>query len=92
MSKMMVSEEMKTPRRAVAAAPPAVLGRVFTGGHPGGIYRQRRGFPVLPQYLEPVGRHLYFTEKAIVALPMAMLIIAREIDLSVASTMGSAQR
>ncbi|KJF76248.1 branched-chain amino acid ABC transporter permease, partial [Raoultella planticola] len=27
-----------------------------------------------------------FTEKAIVVLPMAMLIIAREIDLSVAST------
>ncbi|WP_409309907.1 ABC transporter permease [Pectobacterium sp. B1J-3] len=29
-----------------------------------------------------------FTEKAIIALPMAMLIIAREIDLSVASTMA----
>ncbi|VEC85406.1 inner-membrane translocator [Raoultella ornithinolytica] len=29
-----------------------------------------------------------FTEKAIVVLPMAMLIIAREIDLSVASTMA----
>jgi rhamnose transport system permease protein len=29
-----------------------------------------------------------FTEKAIIVLPMAMLIIAREIDLSVASTMA----
>lgn len=29
-----------------------------------------------------------FTEKAIIVLPMAMLIIAREIDLSVASTIA----
>ena len=29
-----------------------------------------------------------FTEKAIIVLPMAMLIIAREIDLSVASTLA----
>ena len=58
MSKMMVSEEMKTPRPRRRAAPPAVLGRVLLAVT-GGIYRQRRGFPVLPQYLEPVGRHLY---------------------------------
>ena len=31
-----------------------------------------------------------FTEKAIIALPMALLIIAREIDLSVASTIALA--
>jgi hypothetical protein len=32
---------------------------VFTGGDPRGIYRQRPGFPLLPQYLEPLGRDLY---------------------------------
>ena len=30
----------------------------------------------------------YFTEKALIAFPMALLIIAGEIDLSVASVMG----
>lgn len=37
MSKIMMSEEMKSGR-AVAAAPLAVLGRVSAGGNPGGIY------------------------------------------------------
>ncbi len=60
MSKMMVSEEMKN-----APAAPSPLRRLLCwegfllAVTPGGIYRQRRGFPVLPQYLEPVGRHLY---------------------------------
>jgi hypothetical protein len=48
MSKIMMSEEMKTSRRAVAAAPPAVLGRVFAGGNPGGIRGERAGVALLP--------------------------------------------
>lgn len=65
-----------------------MLGRVFTGGHPGGIYRQRRGFPYFLNIWNLSDATFTFTEKAIVVLPMAMLIIAREIDLSVASTMA----
>ncbi|STS87358.1 L-rhamnose ABC transporter [Klebsiella variicola] len=65
-----------------------MLGRVFTGGHPGGIYRQRGGFPYFLNIWNLSDATFTFTEKAIVVLPMAMLIIAREIDLSVASTMA----
>lgn len=65
-----------------------MLGRVFTGGHHGGIYRQRRGFPYFLNIWNLSDATFTFTEKAIVVLPMAMLIIAREIDLSVASTMA----
>ena len=37
---------------------PAVLGRLFTGGDAAGVCRERAGFALLPQHLEPVGRHL----------------------------------
>jgi ribose/xylose/arabinose/galactoside ABC-type transport system permease subunit len=65
-----------------------VLGRVFAGGDPGGVYRQRPGFPYFLNIWNLSDATFYFTEKAIIVLPMAMLIIAREIDLSVASTMA----
>ena len=88
MSKMMVSEEMKTPRPRRRHCAACCAGKGFTGGHPGGIYRQRRGFPYFLNIWNLSDATFTFTEKAIVVLPMAMLIIAREIDLSVASTMA----
>ncbi len=88
MSKMMVSEEMKTPRPRRRRCAACCAGKGFTGGHPGGIYRQRRGFPYFLNIWNLSDATFTFTEKAIVVLPMAMLIIAREIDLSVASTMA----
>lgn len=89
MSKMMVSEEMKN-----APAAPSPLRRLLCWEGfllaitPGGIYRQRRGFPYFLNIWNLSDATFTFTEKAIVVLPMAMLIIAREIDLSVASTMA----
>ena len=64
-----------------------MLGRVLLAVT-GGIYRQRRGFPYFLNIWNLSDATFTFTEKAIVVLPMAMLIIAREIDLSVASTMA----
>lgn len=89
MSKMMVSEEMKN-----APAAPSPLRRLLCW----------EGFLLAVTLAVFIGNALAspyflniwnlsdatftFTEKAIVVLPMAMLIIAREIDLSVASTMA----
>jgi rhamnose transport system permease protein len=65
-----------------------VLGRVFAGGHPGGIYGNALASPYFLNIWNLSDATFNFTEKAIIVLPMAMLIIAREIDLSVASTMA----
>lgn len=89
MSKMMVSEEMKN---APAAPSPlrrllcwegfllAITTAVFIGN--------AVASPYFLNIWNLSDATFTFTEKAIVVLPMAMLIIAREIDLSVASTMA----
>ncbi len=88
MSKMMVSEEMKNAPAAPSSLRRLLCWEGFYWRSPGGIYRQRRGFPYFLNIWNLSDATFTFTEKAIVVLPMAMLIIAREIDLSVASTMA----
>jgi rhamnose transport system permease protein len=65
-----------------------VLGRLFAGGDPRGVYRNALASPYFLNIWNLSDATFNFTEKAIIVLPMAMLIIAREIDLSVASTMA----
>ena len=89
MSKMMVSEEMKN-----APAAPSPLRRLLCWE--GFLLAVTLAVFIGNAVASPYFLNIWnlsdatftFTEKAIVALPMAMLIIAREIDLSVASTMA----
>jgi rhamnose transport system permease protein len=88
MSKMMTSEEMKN-----ASAAPSSLRRLLCWEglcwrSPWRYLWQRPGFPYFLNIWNLSDATFNFTEKAIIVLPMAMLIIAREIDLSVASTMA----
>ena len=89
MSKMMVSEEMKN-----APAAPSPLRRLLCWE--GFLLAVTLAVFIGNAVASPYFLNIWnlsdatftFTEKAIVVLPMAMLIIAREIDLSVASTMA----
>ncbi|MCS5882053.1 hypothetical protein LNP17_31215 [Klebsiella variicola subsp. variicola] len=89
MSKMMVSEEMKN-----APAAPSSLRRLLCWE--GFLLAVTLAVFIGNAVASPYFLNIWnlsdatftFTEKAIVVLPMAMLIIAREIDLSVASTMA----
>ncbi len=89
MSKMMVSEEMKN-----APAAPSPLRRLLCWE--GFLLAITLAVFIGNAVASPYFLNIWnlsdatftFTEKAIVVLPMAMLIIAREIDLSVASTMA----
>ena len=89
MSKMMVSEEMKN-----APAAPSPLRRLLCWE--GFLLAVTLAVFIGNAVASPYFLNIWnlsdatftFPEKAIVVLPMAMLIIAREIDLSVASTMA----
>ncbi len=59
MSKMMVSEEMKTPRPRRRRCAACCAGKGFYWRSPRRYLSATPWLPVLPQYLEPVGRHLY---------------------------------
>ena len=88
MSKMMVSEEMKN-----APAAPSPLRRLLCWE--GFLLAVTLAVFIGNAVASPYFLNIWnlsdatftFTEKAIVVLPMAMLIIAREIDLSVASSL-----
>lgn len=89
MSKIMMSEEMKS-----APAAPSPLRRLLCWE--GFLLAVTLAVFVVNALASPWFLNIWnlsdatfnFTEKAIIVLPMAMLIIAREIDLSVASTMA----
>lgn len=89
MSKIMMSEEMKS-----APAAPSPLRRLLCWE--GFLLAVTLAVFVVNAMASPYFLNIWnlsdatfnFTEKAIIVLPMAMLIIAREIDLSVASTMA----
>ena len=89
MSKIMMSEEMKS-----VPAAPSPLRRLLCWE--GFLLAVTLAVFVVNALASPWFLNIWnlsdatfnFTEKAIIVLPMAMLIIAREIDLSVASTMA----
>lgn len=89
MSKMMMSEEMKS-----VPAAPSPLRRLLCWE--GFLLAVTLAVFMVNALASPWFLNIWnlsdatfnFTEKAIIVLPMAMLIIAREIDLSVASTMA----
>ena len=89
MSKIMLYEEMKS-----APAAPSPLRRLLCWE--GFLLAVTLAVFVVNALASPYFLNIWnlsdatfnFTEKAIIVLPMAMLIIAREIDLSVASTMA----
>lgn len=59
MSKMMVSEEMKNAPAAPSRCAACCAGKGFYWRSPWRYLSATPWLPVLPQYLEPVGRHLY---------------------------------
>ncbi len=79
MSKMMVSEEMKTPRPRRRRCAACCAGKGFYWRSPPAVFI---GNAVASPYFLNIWNlsdaTFTFTEKAIVVLPMAMLIIARK--------------
>ncbi len=89
MSKIMTSEEINT-----TTVPPGIFQRLLCWE--GFLLAVTLAVFVVNAFASPYFLDIWnlsdatfnFTEKAIIVLPMAMLIIAREIDLSVASTIA----
>jgi hypothetical protein len=64
MSKMMTSEEIKNEPAPAGFSSACCAGKVFAGGHAGGVCGERPGLALFPQYLEPLGRDLQLHRKS----------------------------